>query len=84
MTSAFIYAITKDTCVDVSWKMLFIYIPTFKQNIFSVEVATKNGVHISLERDNSQLIYLNEAVFNITERTFVLSEKYCFCQKCHL
>ena len=44
------------------------YIPTFKQNIFSVQAATKNGVHISFEHDNSQLIYSNEVVFNITHR----------------
>ena len=42
-----------------------LYIPTFKQNIFSEQAATKNSAHISLERDNSQLIYPNEAVFNI-------------------
>ena len=44
-----------------------LYIPTFKQNIFSVQVATKNVVHISFERDNCQLIYPNGAVFNITQ-----------------
>ena len=45
-----------------------LYIPTFKQNIFSVLVATKNGVHISFKRDNWQLIYPNGAVFNIKQR----------------
>ena len=33
-----------------------LYIPTFKQNIFSIQAATKNGVLISFERDNLQLI----------------------------
>ena len=45
-----------------------LYIPTFKQNIFSVQVTTKNCAHISFERTNCQLIYPNEAVFNITQR----------------
>ena len=45
-----------------------LYIPTFKQNIFSVQVATKNGSHISFERDNCQLIYPNRTVFSITQR----------------
>ena len=44
------------------------YMPSFKQNIFSVQVATKNSVHTSFERDNYQLIYLHGAVFNITQR----------------
>ena len=44
-----------------------LYIPTFKQNIFLVQAATKNGAHISFERDNCQLIYPNGAVFNITQ-----------------
>ena len=61
-----------------------LYIPTFKQNIFSVKAVTKNGAHISFECDNYQLIYPNGAVFNITEKTSVLFEKYCLCQKCHL
>ena len=41
--------------------------PTFKPNIFSVQAATKDGVHISFECDNSQLINPNGAVLNITE-----------------
>ena len=45
-----------------------LYIPTFKQNISSVQAATKNGVHISFELDNSQLAYPNRAVSNITQR----------------
>ena len=45
-----------------------LYIPTFKQNIFSVQVATKNGAHISFEHDNCQLIYPKGAAFNITQR----------------
>ena len=45
-----------------------LYIPTFKQSIFSVQAATKNSAHISFEWDNSQLIYPNGAVFNITQR----------------
>ena len=31
-------------------------------------MATKNGVHISFEHDNCQLIYPNRAVFNITQK----------------
>ena len=42
--------------------------PTFKPYIFSLQVATKSGAHISFERDNCQLIYPNGAVFNITQR----------------
>ena len=45
-----------------------LYIPTLKQNIFSVQAVTKNGPHISFERDSYQLIYPNGAVFNITQR----------------
>ena len=46
-------------------------------------------VYTSFELDHCQLIYPNRVVFNIRiysniERMFVLSEKYCFCQKCHL
>ena len=48
--------------------MLYIYIPTFKQNIFSVQVATKDRTHASFECDNCQLIYPNGAVFSITQR----------------
>ena len=43
------------------------YIPTFKQNIFSVQAATKNGEYLSFERDNCQLIYPNGAIFNLTQ-----------------
>ena len=60
-----------------------LYIPTFKQNIF-LQAATKKMVHLSFEYDNCRLIYPNGVAFNITQRTFVLSEKYHFCQKCHL
>ena len=49
-------------------KMLYIYKPIFKQNTFSIQAVTKNGVLISFERENCQLIYLNGAVFNITQR----------------
>ena len=45
-----------------------LYIPTFKQNIFSVQAAAKNVVHIRFEHDNCPLIYPNGAVFNITLR----------------
>ena len=55
-----------------------LYIPTFKQNIFSVQAATKNGVHLSFKHDNYQLIYPRGVVFNITEKMFVLSEKILF------
>ena len=64
---AFIYAIAKDKCVKNA-----LYILTFKQNIFSVQVAMKNGAHISFERDNCQLIYLNGAVFNITQDVCII------------
>ena len=42
--------------------------PTFKQNIFSVQAVTKNGACISFECENCQLIYPNGAVFSITQR----------------
>ena len=47
-----------------------LYIPTFQQNIFLIQATTKkkNGAHLSFEWDNSQLIYHNEAVFNIAQR----------------
>ena len=32
-----------------------LYIPTFTQNIFSVQAATKNSPHTSFEHDNCQL-----------------------------
>ena len=65
MTPTFIYAIAKDTCRCIL--KIALYIPTFKQNIFSVQAATKNGAHISFEH-NCQLIYPNGAVFNIIKR----------------
>ena len=43
-------------------------IATFKQKIFSVQATTRNGVYISIKQDNSQSIYPNGAVFNITQR----------------
>ena len=46
---------------------IYIYI-TFKQNIFSVQVMTKNGPYISFEHNNWQLIYPNGTFFNIIER----------------
>ena len=48
-----------------------LYVPTFKQNIFSVQEVTENGAHISFERDNCQLIYPNGIVFNITHRASI-------------
>ena len=30
------------------WDYIYIHTHTFKQNTFSVQAATKNGVHISL------------------------------------
>ena len=66
MKPALIYAIVKDTGRCILKNTL--YTATFKQNIFSVQVATKNDVHISFECDNCQLIYPNRAVFNITQR----------------
>ena len=45
-----------------------LYIPTVKQNIFSVQAEAKNCAHISFEHDNCQLIYPDGAVFNITQR----------------
>ena len=65
MTPVFIYAVAKDT-YRCSLKNA-LYIPTFKQNIFSVQVATKNGAHINSEYDNCQLIYPDGVVFNITQ-----------------
>ena len=53
-----IYTIAKDTCTCSLKNAL--YIPTFKQNIFSVQVAIQNGAHISFECDNCQLIYPND------------------------
>ena len=41
-----------------------LYVPTFKQNIFSVQAVTKNDTHISFEHDNYQLIYS----FNVMRR----------------
>ena len=48
-----------------------LYILTFKQNIFSVQAATKNYAHISSEQDKSQLISSNRAVSNITQREYL-------------
>ena len=72
-----IYAIEKDVCRCILKNAL--YIPNFKQNIFSVQPATKNGVHINFEHDNCQFIYPNGAVFST-----VLFEKYCLWKKCFL
>ena len=51
-----------------------LYIPTFKQNIFSVQAPIKNGVDISFERDNYQLIYPNEAVWIFEKKISYLSK----------
>ena len=55
-----------------------LYIPTFKQNIFSVEGATKNGTYISFECKDCQLIYSNGPVFDITrkERLYYLKKLF--------
>ena len=45
-----------------------LHIPTCKQNIFSVQAATKNGAHISFERNNCQFIYTNRAALNLSQR----------------
>ena len=55
-------------CRCIFKNALYIYIPTFKQNIFSVQAAAKNGVHISFEHDNCQLIYPNGPIFHIMQR----------------
>ena len=59
-----------DTCINKCRFILknALYIPTLKQNIFSIQAVTKNGMHINFEHDNCQLIYPNGAVFNITQR----------------
>ena len=61
-----------------------LYIPTFKQNIFSVQAAAKNDAHSSFEHDNCQIIYPHGAVFNITQRGHLYYLKNSFYQKCHL
>ena len=58
-----------------------LYIPTFKQNIFSVQAKPKKRAHISSEHENSQLIYPNAAVFNITYREHLHYLKNIFSAK---
>ena len=70
--SAFIYTIVKDVCRCILKNALCI--PTFKQNIFSGQVAAKNGVHIGFEHDNCQLIYPNKIVFNLTQDVCITSK----------
>ena len=47
---ALIYAIAKNSYRCILKNAL--YIPTFEQNIFSVQAVKKNGTHISLGHDN--------------------------------
>ena len=47
-------------------RMLYIY--QLLNKTFLVQAAIKNGVHMSFECDNCQLIYPNGVVFNITQR----------------
>ena len=46
---------------------MFFYIPTFKQNIFSVEVVAENGGFISFVRNCSKLLYLDGKIFYIMQ-----------------
>ena len=63
-----------------------LYIITFKQNIFSVQAATRIGVHISFDCENSKLIYPHGTLLNIKKKEDVLYylKKCHFCKKCQL
>ena len=41
------------------------YIPTFKQNIFSVQAATKSGAHMNFGREKAELLLPDGTKFNI-------------------
>ncbi|XP_074649045.1 uncharacterized protein LOC141904358 [Tubulanus polymorphus] len=45
-----------------------LYIPTFKQNIFSVQAAIENGAHLQFKSNSGSLSASNGTVFNFTRR----------------
>ena len=42
-----------------------LYVPSFPQSIFSVQAATAKGSRVIFERDNAQLVYSDDTVFDI-------------------
>ena len=45
-----------------------LYIPTFKQNIFSVQAATKSGAHMNFGREKAELLLPDGTIFNIIKK----------------
>ena len=78
---AFIYAIAKDICKRILKNAL--YIPLFKVFV----ISTNNKIWGSMRPQLLNYIFSTsdyKKMVHDTEQTFVLYEKYCFCQKCHL
>ena len=42
-----------------------LFVPTFKQNILSVQAATENGAEVNFKRDSAELVSPNGTKFNI-------------------
>ena len=60
--------------VDVTMKNA-LYIPTYPQNIFSVQAATERGAPVSFNPDSAELVYKDGTKFNIEKhgRLYYLS-----------
>ena len=52
-----------------------LYIPTYPQNIFSVQAATERGASVSFNPDSAELVYKDGTKFNIEKngRLYYLS-----------
>ena len=58
---------TTGKCVDATLKNA-LYIPTYPQNIFSVQAATERGASVSFNSDSAELVYRDGTKFKIQHR----------------
>ena len=65
---------TTGKCVKATLKNA-LYIPTYPQNIFSVQAATERGASVSFNPDSAELVYKDGTKFNIEKhgRLYYLS-----------
>ena len=65
---------TTGKCVYATLKNA-LYIPTYPQNIFSVQAATEIGASVSFNPDSAELVYRDGTKFNIEKhgRRYYLS-----------
>ena len=55
---------TTGKCVNATLKIA-LYIPTYPQNIFSVQAATERGASVNFNPDSAELVYKDGTKFNI-------------------